>query len=36
VPSENHASDCAVNQAPAFRPGRCDCGAAVPRAAVTA
>lgn len=36
VPAGDHATDCAINQAPAFRPGRCDCGAAVVRARAAA
>jgi hypothetical protein len=27
VPAAAHATDCAINQAPAHRPGPCDCGA---------
>lgn len=30
APAENHKSDCAINQAPSYRPGPCDCGAAAP------
>lgn len=26
-----HASDCAVHNAPALKPGQCDCGAKAPR-----
>lgn len=28
VPADVHSSECATNQAPAYRPGPCDCGAA--------
>lgn len=31
VPAEAHSSECAINQAPAYRPGPWDCGAARPR-----
>src|SRR5205814_5113872 len=27
VPPEAHTPECAINQAPAYRPGPCDCGA---------
>ena len=27
LPAAKHTTDCAVNQAPAYRPGPCDCGA---------
>lgn len=27
VPYEKHSNDCAIKQAPAYRPGPCDCGA---------
>ena len=30
APPLAHRTDCAVNQAPAFRPGPCDCGAGRP------
>ncbi len=26
APEQSHWSDCAVNSAPAYRPGECDCG----------
>jgi hypothetical protein len=28
VPPEAHSSECFINQAPAYRPGPCNCGAA--------
>lgn len=28
VPAEWHSTECAINQAPAYRPGPCSCGAA--------
>lgn len=30
APAAVHQTDCAVNQAPAFRPGPCECGAGRP------
>jgi hypothetical protein len=36
LPAGSHRSDCAINRAPALRPGRCDCGVAVRRAVATA
>ena len=32
APPGSHATECATNQAPAFRPGACDCGASLQRA----
>ena len=29
APPGSHATECAINQAPAYRPGPCDCGARV-------
>jgi len=27
VPAQDHDAQCAINQAPAYRPGPCDCDA---------
>ena len=32
APEGSHTMECATNQAPAFRPGPCDCGASLQRA----